>query len=95
MYAVRSADFFGIFHRRNSVHRPLKGAVAICRACSGLAPALNGGSSAGHHKHPLATFIDPLGKGKSYFGGDEMGDLSGDIEDLATMLDRQSEAFSF
>ena len=45
---------------------------------------------AGHNKHdPLATFIDPSDKGKSYPGDDEVADLSGDIEDLATMLDRQ------
>jgi RNA polymerase primary sigma factor len=45
---------------------------------------------AGHNKHePLATFIDPSNKGKSYLGDDEVEDLSGDIEDLATMLDRQ------
>ncbi len=46
--------------------------------------------TAGHNKHdPLATFTDPSGNGKSNFGGDEVGDLSGDIEDLATMLDRR------
>jgi RNA polymerase primary sigma factor len=45
---------------------------------------------AGHNKHdPLATFIDSSDKGKSYLGEDEVADLSGDIEDLATMLDRQ------
>jgi RNA polymerase primary sigma factor len=43
-----------------------------------------------HNKHdPLATFIDPWDKGKSNLGDEEAADLSGDIEDLATMLDRQ------
>ena len=51
---------------------------------------LKGGSLAGHNKHdPRATFIDPSDKSKSYLGDDEEADLSGDIEDLATMLDRQ------
>jgi RNA polymerase primary sigma factor len=45
---------------------------------------------AGHNKHDaLATFIDPSDKRKSYRRDDEAADLSGDIEDLATMLDRQ------
>jgi len=45
---------------------------------------------ADHKKHdPLARFIDPSHKSNSYLGDDEEADLSGDIEDLATMLDRQ------
>jgi RNA polymerase primary sigma factor len=55
-----------------------------------LAPALKGGCLADHKKHdPLATFIDPSHKSNSYRGDDEEADLSGDNEDLATMLDRQ------
>jgi RNA polymerase primary sigma factor len=51
---------------------------------------LKGGSLAGHNKHdPLATFIDPSDKRKSYLEDDEVDDVSGDIDDLATMLDRQ------
>jgi RNA polymerase primary sigma factor len=43
-----------------------------------------------HNKHdPLARFIDPSDKPKSYPGDDEMADVSGEIEDLAAMLDRQ------
>ena len=44
-----------------------------------------------HNKHdPLATFIDPSNNGESYLRDDEIADLSeGDVEDLATMLDRQ------
>jgi RNA polymerase primary sigma factor len=53
-------------------------------------PALKGSSLAGHNKHdPLATFIDSSNKGKSYLEDDATADLSGDIEDLAAMLDRQ------
>jgi len=45
---------------------------------------------ADHKKHdPLATYIDPSQKSNSYAGDDEVADLSEDIEDLATMLDRQ------
>jgi RNA polymerase primary sigma factor len=45
---------------------------------------LKGGSLAGHNKHdPLAKFIDPSDKGNSYL------EEEGNIEDLATMLDRQ------
>jgi len=45
---------------------------------------------AGHNKHdPLAAFIDPSDKGKSYVRDDEVADVSGDIDDLTTMLDRQ------
>jgi RNA polymerase primary sigma factor len=46
---------------------------------------------ASHNKHdPLAKFIDTAGKDASYLRNDEAADLAdGDIEDLATMLDRQ------
>jgi len=52
---------------------------------------MKGGSLADHKKHdPLAPFIDASHKGDSYFeDDDEESDLSGDIEDLATTLDRQ------
>jgi RNA polymerase primary sigma factor len=44
----------------------------------------------GHNKHdPLAAFIDPRDKSDSYLVDDEVADLSGDIEELAAMLDRQ------
>jgi RNA polymerase primary sigma factor len=40
-------------------------------------------------RDPLAAFIDPSRKSNSYLGHEEEADLSGDIDDLATMLDRQ------
>jgi RNA polymerase primary sigma factor len=44
-----------------------------------------------HNKHdPLATFIDPSNNGEGYLRDDEIADLSeDDVDDLATMLDRQ------
>jgi len=61
------------------------------RALLNLAWALKGSFLASHNKHdPLAKFIDTAGKDASYLRNDEAADLAdGDIEDLATMLDRQ------
>jgi RNA polymerase primary sigma factor len=79
----------GLPHRLSCVHRR-KVEVAICPRLVSTPAALKGSSLAGHNKHdPPARFTNPSDEDNGYLGDDEVADLSGDIEDLATMLDRQ------